>query len=256
MAEYESAVTIEEDERATRDRLLLDAGVGAWRFDPDTDLYTFAKELMRNFAGMSPAVPRAMVEAICHPDDLVIERPLRERITTKGGSGEMELRMRLPGAAAWKHQRIILRSGRQLPSGRFEMYGLTLDVTESAAARNEARARNEQLGLALRAAQGGVFSIDFQRGVFLSSPEFVDIAGADIARGEGLQGVWPMIHPDDVPRMQAMAGRWGEPGWTSIDVRTTARQGGPWIRVYCDIVRDADGGAHRGVGLVLEIVVM
>ena len=55
MAEYESAVPIEQDERAARDRLLLDAGVGAWRFDPDTDLYTFAKELMRNFAGMPPS---------------------------------------------------------------------------------------------------------------------------------------------------------------------------------------------------------
>ena len=81
-----------------------------------------------------------MVDSLCHPDDLVVERPIRERIVREGGSGELELRMRDPNSNGWNHLKILLRGGRELSAGRHEVYGLTQRITELAWARDEAKA--------------------------------------------------------------------------------------------------------------------
>ena len=144
-----------EEARLTRDLLLHDAAIGTWFYDPDADIYHFSPELR----GLTPlalsargdrpigSVPRTMMDALYHPDDLLVSRPMRERIVRDGGVGELEIRIRNPTGTGWDHLRVLLRSGRRRPSGRFEMYGLTQTVTELALARDEARSSAEQIRL-------------------------------------------------------------------------------------------------------------
>ncbi len=144
-----------EEARRARDLLLHDAAIGTWFYDPDADIYHFSPELR----GLTPlavnsrtdrpvgSVPRAIMDTFYHPDDLLISRPMRERIVREGGAGELEIRVRNRSKTGWDHLRVLLRSGRRRPSGRFEMYGLTQTVTELVLARDDARSSAEQIRL-------------------------------------------------------------------------------------------------------------
>ena len=51
--------------------------------------------------------------------------------------------------------------------------------------------------------------------------------------------------------MQRMQGRWGSPGFLSVDVR--GGREGRWIRFYCKVARDEAGIGLAATGLVLDI---
>ena len=131
----------------SRDLLLHDAAIGTWFYDPDAEIYHFSPELRGltplalNPRGDRPvgSVPRPVMDSLYHPADLLVSRPMRERIVREGGTGELEIRIRNRTGTGWDHLRVLLRSGRRRPSGRFEMHGLTQTVTELVLARDEAR---------------------------------------------------------------------------------------------------------------------
>src|SRR5580700_3937351 len=139
------------DYQTTRDQLLLDGKIGTWRFDPDADLYHFSSELSLGHDGAGAPVPVQLLQLIQHPDDRANDTAIRERITRHGGVADAE--MRYMGAdGTWTHLHVHYRSGRQMPSGRFEMFGISQDITAVALARDEANKLSEQLTVALREA--------------------------------------------------------------------------------------------------------
>jgi signal transduction histidine kinase len=133
----------------TRDELLRDAKIGIWRYDPDAELYYFSSELSLGHQGVGAGVPVALLKLLQHPDDQAKDDEIRARITREGGSATAEIRY-MEASGAWTHLAVDYRAGRRLASGRYEMFGLSQNITAVANARDEASRLSERLTLALR----------------------------------------------------------------------------------------------------------
>ena len=122
---------------AARDGLMHAAEIGVWRYDPDTQLYQFSSELSLGHADAGPPVPLSVLQNLQHPEDVAVDDAIRERLTREEGAAEAEMRYR-DGKGAYRHLQVHYRSGEQLPSGRYMMYGISQNVTALAQARDEA----------------------------------------------------------------------------------------------------------------------
>ena len=123
---------------AARDSLMHAAEVGVWRYDPDQELYQFSSELSLGYEDAGPPVPLTVLQRLQHPDDVAIDDAVRDRLTREEGVAEAEMRYR-DGQGEWRHLQVHYRSGEQLPSGRYMMYGISQNVTALAQARDEAK---------------------------------------------------------------------------------------------------------------------
>jgi len=122
---------------AAREELMHAAEVGVWRYDPDRELYQFSSELSLGHADAGPPVPLAILLRLQHPDDVAIDTAIRDRLTREGGLAEAEMRY-LDATGDWRYLQVHYRTGEQLPSGRFPMYGISQNVTALALARDAA----------------------------------------------------------------------------------------------------------------------
>ncbi len=150
------------DFHTTRDRLLLDGKIGTWRFDPDAERYYFSSELSLGHEGAGAPVPVSLLQLLQHPDDCDKDTAIRERITRAGGTANAEMRYR-EADGTWTHLDVHYRAGRQLPSGRHEMFGISQNITAIATARDEANQLSERLTVALRQADYANRSTSFTR---------------------------------------------------------------------------------------------
>jgi hypothetical protein len=83
-----------------------------------------------------------------------------------------------------------------MPSGRYEIYGLSQDITALARARDDAKAAAQKLKLALTTARAGVFEIDFGARRFTASSEFTAMVSPDV-QAAGPEHPLPFFHADD-----------------------------------------------------------
>ncbi|HEX3363933.1 ATP-binding protein [Phenylobacterium sp.] len=239
---------------AARGRLMHDAEVGVWRYDPDAEVYHFPSELALGHGGNQEPVPVATLQLIQHEDDRVIDDEIRERLTREEGTAEADMRYRT-GDGGWRVLRVLYRSGRKLRSGRYEMYGLSQNVTDLAQARDDANASAGRLKLALTAARAGVFGYDYAKAEYWLSPEFRDLMGQvalDVAAASDDPRI--IFHPDDRDTMRAMGVESMKAGHAiSSEARVLRADGPMWVRVYWQTECDASGAPTRGVGLLLDI---
>jgi signal transduction histidine kinase/CheY-like chemotaxis protein len=239
---------------AARGRLMHDAEVGIWRYDPDAEVYHFPSELALGHGDSQEPVPVATLKLIQHEDDRAIDDAIRERLTHEEGAAEADMRYRT-GDGGWRVLRVLYRSGRRTRSGRYEMYGLSQNVTDLAQARDEANAGAQQLKLALTAARAGVYVYDYAKDEYWLSQEARELIGE-----EGVAGIaetanpLPIYHPDDAERMRFMGKASLQAGQAiSRDARLARKDGVLWVRVYWQTECDAAGEPVRGVGLLLDI---
>jgi len=239
---------------AARGRLMHDAEVGVWRYDPDAELYHFPSELALGHASIQEPVPLSALRSIQHQDDRAIDDAIRERLTREEGTAEAEMRYRT-GDGGWRHLRVLYRSGRKLKSGRYEMYGLSQSVTDLARARDEANASALRLKLALAAARAGVFGYDYVKGEYWLSPEFRDLLGEAVIEAAGAaDDPRAIFHPDDRGTMRSLGEASMKAGQAiSSEARVVRPEGPCWVRVYWQTECDATGAPTRGVGLLLDI---
>jgi signal transduction histidine kinase/AmiR/NasT family two-component response regulator len=235
---------------AALDRLMHDAEVGAWSYDPDHDRYQFATSLSLGHEP-APYVPTETLRLLQHPDDAPRDAEIRERITTQGGAAEAEMRYR-DADGGWRHLRVHYLAGRKLPSGLYEMHGLSQNITPQAMARDEADANASRLKLALTGAQAGVYEYDYDKQSFWVSPEFRVIAGwgDDPFYGHPFD----LYHPDDrdlATDLRRRAQR--QVGADPVDVRLLRTGGERWVRLYLEVERNDQGRPIRGVGLMLDV---
>ncbi|HXA37863.1 MAG TPA: ATP-binding protein [Phenylobacterium sp.] len=239
---------------AARGRLMHAAEVGIWRYDPDAELYHFPSELALGHGGNQEPVPLAMLQLIQHQDDRAIDDEIRERLTREEGTAEADMRYRT-GDGGWRVLRVLYRSGRKLKSGRYEMYGLSQNVTDLAQARDEANASARRLKLSLAAARAGVFGYDYAKGEYWLSQEFRDLMGkVAIEAASSAEDPRVIFHPDDRDTMRSLGQASIDAGQAvSSDARVLRPEGPVWVRIYWQTECDASGAPVRGVGLLLDI---
>jgi signal transduction histidine kinase len=239
---------------AARGRLMHDAEVGVWRYDPEAQLYHFPSELALGHTSIQEPIPLAALQKIQHEDDREIDTRVRKRLTQEEGADEALIRYRT-GDGGWRHLRVLYRSGRKLKSGRYEMYGLSQNVSALAMARDEANDSASRLKLALAAARAGVFGFDYAKGEYWLSTEFRELIGEHtVDSATAADDPRVMFHPDDRDTVRAMGQasiKAGQP--ISAEARVLRPEGPLWVRVYWQTECDAAGAPTRGVGLLLDI---
>lgn len=231
-----------------RDRLMHDAEIGVWRYDPDTDTYYFPTELSLGHGDIGRPVPRPVLQQLQHRDDVALDTAIRDRITREGGSAEAEIRY-LTATGEWSHLHVHYRAGPRLPSGRYEMHGVSQNVTALAKARDEARANAHRLDLALKASRGGVFEVDFAQDSTWFSPGCQALLGTLDVPARPVD----MFHPDDRGAILKLASQPAGAPAGAADVRLMRPDGERWVRVWLELEHGPDGVAERGVGLLIDI---
>ena len=234
-----------------RDQLMHDAEVGVWRYDPDEDHFVFSHAINLGYPETGDPVPASTLLQIQHPEDAAKDQEIRERITSQGGVAEAEMRY-WHAEGGWRHLRVRYRAGRALASGKFEMLGISQNVSAVADARDQAAAVASRLKLALSSARAGVCEFDFRKETFWGSPEFVGLVGR--AAPERIDQTLAFYNREDHPevmdlRRRALTEGSAEP----VDVRLDHPAGERWVRLSLEVEQDADGRAVRGVGLMLDI---
>ncbi len=228
-------------------QLLDDAQIGVWRFDPDAHLYYFSSELSLGYKSDEVSVPLERLTLIQHREDAKGDAETRNRITSEGGFGEGEMRY-LSAKGEWTHLRVHYRAGRQLPSGKYEMYGISQNITPQAAARDAADLSASRLRLALKAANASVFEYNYAKDKYWVSEEMRAMVGDDL---------WEQVpdHPltifarEDRAAVRSVAlqiADGAKSGW--VDARLRTIEGERWVRIYCEVEDRPDGRPRRTIG--------
>lgn len=236
-----------------RDRLLHDGQIGTWRYDPEQDLYYFSDELSLGHENIGEPVPTSLLFLIQHPDDREKDAEIRQRITTEGGIANEEIRYQ--GAdGSWTHLLVHYRAGRRLPSGRYEMFGISQSVTDVAVARDEGHKTSQKLEFALRAAGAAVFEYNYTEKKFWISEDAAELLDASEAK-VAMKDPMSMVDPEFQDSLRrALANAAGSEGPTVLEIMTHEALGSRWLRFYYDVKqRDEEGNPRLGVGLLLDI---
>ncbi len=237
---------------SARAQMMHDAEIGTWRYDPDTETSTFSSELSLGHEDTGEPVPLDALKSLQHRDDRDKEDAIRQRITHEGGSAESEMRY-MAADGSWTHLRVHYRSGAQMPSGLFEIHGLSQSITALARVRDEATTSAQRLDLALKGAHAGVFEYDFKTREFWISSEFSALVGDDNLAVSDTDP-FAMFHPDDKPAVQALNDRAVLTGATEpVDARVMRPEGPRWMKLYFEVLHTPDGRPRRGVGLMIDI---
>jgi PAS domain S-box-containing protein len=247
--------------RQVQSRLQETAGVGLWRFDPETQQLDWSDEWLAMFA--EAGVKMDTVEdfmAVCHPADVEGVVAAMERVTQEGVMAAFNHRYQAAnGRWIWIRANVWAERGAD---GRQIVHGISQVTTELAEAleavteaRRSAEAQAHRLKIALGAAKAAVLEVDPATQRVWCSPEFVALVGREMTFEEALSPVWPFIHTDDVARvLAAVADR--RPGERAepIDARIVLANGAPlWARFFLEVEADATGAPSRAVVLVMDI---
>ena len=235
-----------------RDRLMRDADIGMFRYNPDDGTFQFSEALVRRGDEM-PGYHISEVVKDLHQDDVDKEAAARERIAQEGGTATLHLRRR-KSDGTWRHTLAQFTSGRRLPSGRFEIFGLSQNITELVDARDQAAVMHDRLEIAMSAASAGVYEIDLRSSERWTSPQYQDLAGPEALTRHAMKP-FGMYHDDDIPAVRdswerCLRSREVE----SIDARLYRPNGGEqWVRVFMRVQRNEHEVPVRAVGLMLDI---
>jgi signal transduction histidine kinase len=250
----EARVAIDQSRMAQdmRARLMHDAEIGFWRYDPGADVYRFPSELSLGHGGAGAPIPRASLRQLQHRDDQAKDTEIIERLAREGGLAEGEMRY-LTAQGDWTHLRVLYRAGARTPCGLHEVFGVSLNVTAMANARDAAQVGAERLDLALKASRAGVFAYDYRTGGYWVSDQFADLVGPE-AMAKFEAEPFSFMSPEDRQRSlelgrKAFEGVHAEP----INVRLLRADGERWVRIYFEASRSPDGKVRRGVGLMIDI---
>ncbi len=235
-----------------RDRLMRDADIGVFRYNPDDQTFQFSEALVRR-GGALPVYHLSEIVKDLHQDDVEKDAAVRERLTTEGGTATLHLRRRKAGGT-WRHTLAQFTSGRRLPSGKFEIFGLSQNITELVDARDQAAIMHDRLEIAMSAASAGVYEIDLRSSERWTSPQYQALAGQEALARHAIMP-FGMYHDDDIPAVRESWERClRSRGVESSAARLYRPNGGEqWVRLFMRVQRNEHGVPVRAVGLMLDI---
>ena len=225
------------------------AGVTGVHYDPDTELHSVTNESADVLGRSGVTFSIAEFDAATHPEDMPKTVAAWQRVIMEGATEELEIRS--PKAAGgWSRLRLLMRPGRRMASGKYEVFTLSQDVTDLAEARDQAQAQARQLSLALHAAKAAVFEVDFRHRTVDYSQDYIQLTGCDFTFEQVASGA-VIFRTPDADALRDMRGKWGS--GASLDVRVTRDDGERWARIYCDVVDFPDGSPAHVVCLMIDI---
>lgn len=202
--------TPEADAVVLADRLrlaLTAAGAGAYETNYRDRTFWCTQEFI-DVVGRELSFEEAaqIVWPMVHPGDAGRVEQEVNRWLAHGTSVECDIRVVLPtGEIRWALFKCELVSDEH---GPVKVVGLVCEIDELKrkqisleTAHLQAKTNADRLRLALQAARAGVYEVDFNKGTFWSSAEFDELIGRRLTFEEA-SGVWPVVHPDDVERME------------------------------------------------------
>ena len=204
---------------------------------------------------------------VVHPDDRdqiirgAVERHARARSAEGPSGGALDMRIVLPnGEARWVQVQAELSFDAAGKPAKLTGFAIDIDsrkrqelaLTE---ARHEAQENAERLGLALDAAQAGVFETDFANKRFWSSPEFEAIVGQALTFEDASKKVWSVVHPDDAARMlEEVTAGLGRAKVGPHETRFVLPSGeSRWVDLRSVVHRTPEGRPSKVVGVLLDI---
>ena len=235
-----------------RDRLMRDADIGMFRYSPDDQTFHFSDALVKRGAPL-PVYRLEEIVRDLHQDDVEKDTQVRERLTDEGGTATLHLRRRKPDGT-WRHTLAQYTSGRKLPSGKFEIFGLSQNITELVDVRDQAAVMHDRLEIAMSAANAGVYEIDLRSSERWTSPQYQDLAGPEALARHSMRP-FGMYHDDDIAAVRESWERClRSQGVESIDTRLYRPNGDEqWVRMFMRVQRNEHGVPVRAVGLMLDI---
>jgi len=236
---------------AEHQQLLHDGQIGVWRYDPDRQVYHFSSELSLGYGSSGVGIPLEQLIRIQHRDDVQRDADIRVRITTEGGVGDAEMRY-LSADGTWVHLRAHYRAGRRLPSGVYEIFGISKDITPQAIARNAANLSANRLKLALKAANAAVYGYDYKTRKYWASEELRAKVGETLWHGIPDDPL-ALFVPEDLDGLRALGERVQSSGSGWADARMCQLDGLRWVRLFSEVEDNPSGRPRRNIGLILDI---
>jgi PAS domain S-box-containing protein len=137
-----------EQSRRVASMVRTTAGVTPWRYDAEEDLYEIDPDFMDESAGRAGDLRSGDSQRrVIHYADLARVVAAWSHTLTTGEPGEAEYRMRIGDKGRWRRTRNTWQGLRRRPNGKWDILGVTADVTEIADAR-DAALHGEQAALA------------------------------------------------------------------------------------------------------------
>jgi PAS domain S-box-containing protein len=257
-------VTQEVEAQAERDRQrqFLEAarragGLEFWRLPFGADRYTWTEGLYAAY-GVDPAsfVPTlAAVEALIHPDDRARLAAKDAKVRATGETDTTTFRiLRTDGTVRWR--RVVTAIERDAAGNPVGLIGVTSDVTEEVAAREERDRQQRFLEAARRVGHVGFYWRALDSDTYTWTEEIYAGYGVDPARFVPTRAaVRAMAHPDDLPAIDAAAARLMECGESGTVTFRIIRADGAvrWRRATAGLERGPDGVPTGLVGVSQDV---
>nr|WP_281378944.1 PAS domain-containing protein [Azospirillum oleiclasticum] len=253
----------EEALRESNDRLSLalrSAHAGTFEWDLRTGLGHWSEESCRIF-GLDPATcaaSNAVWVTVVHPDDLeAASLSSRQQLfTERRPDFLLEYRVvHADGSVRWVST--IGRVTYDADGTPLSSRGLNIDVTERQALAEALRRSEERLGIALAAADAGLWDIDLRTGTATWSDGMYRLFGVEPAAFTPTeQSFLGLLHPDDreaVRRTTRAAAEAVQPDYRAEFRILHPREGVRWILGIGRAARDGTGAVIRLSGLNIDI---
>jgi PAS domain S-box-containing protein len=176
-ADLEKAVEIED---ATRTRRLLSdaAGIGTWTFEPDTRTINWSANIheLTGFSADEIKTPEAFAARL-HPEDRDTTMTALVETMRTGEPGASEHRL-LSKSGRWTAWRATFHADPR-PGGLYALRGISQEITELVAARDEARQGAQRMHQFVVAAPFAVAMFDRERRLMVASPRWAQIFDRD-----------------------------------------------------------------------------
>ncbi len=226
-------------------RLALEAaGMGAWRYDPDTGVDIRDLGFVR-IHGLRPEGSFMLVGEFLkglHPDDRRTVLEAARRAVTERGVFDAEYRVIMPGGATrWVRSRgRVVRRPRGGGEETYIITGVAMDITEARAAAEVRRALLEEISRRRREAESQAEQVraileNLSEGVSVVSSEGALLMRNRMAR-DIMDGTWPPRHPMGYVR----------------EVKLYRPDGSPMSRAEWPVTRVLPGEAFRDKEVLLE----
>lgn len=256
-----SDITALQESEERRSAALAASETGTFRWDLRTNALEWDENLDRLF-GLQPGVTARSLGAfiqLVHPDDRAEVIARCERCATEGADFEMEFRTFWPdGSLRWlydKGKTILDLEGRPA-----YMTGACVDITDRKLAEAALAEREEQLRLALEAAELGAWDLNLQTGELRWSERCRAMLGFSPDVEATMSRFWERLHPEDRQPTDAAIQRSLSPqgdGEFDIDYRIIRDDGSiRWISAAGKTLYEGEEASRRAVrfiGAVLDV---